>query len=216
MAGRSERLEPLTGVVAVALWVVAVFVIESARPEDEDSPAALLTYFDEERTTLTVGAILFALGTAFFVWFLGSLRAAFLSGEGMPGRITAIAFGAGIGKAVFDIATAGMTAAGTIAAQEELTPEGAQVFFWAEDAFIIGAEFMALVFMIAAGVVILRTRVLPVWLGALALVIALGLLIVPVGWAFLLFGVPLWVLIASVLLYLRGTRQPAGELLIAT
>jgi hypothetical protein len=62
----------------------------------------------------------------------------------------------------------------------------------------------------ASALIVLRTGVLPVWMGWLELLIALGLLIVPIGWAFLLFGVPLWLLLASVLLYVRATALP-GE-----
>jgi hypothetical protein len=208
MTARWERLAALTGVAAVVLWIAGVFVIESVSPGDENSPEQLLAYFDNEENTLLVGVFLFALGTVFFVWFLGSLRVAFLAAEGMPGRVTAIAFAGGIGKAVFDLGVVGGTAAGAIGADEGLTPEAAQAIFWMDDAFFIGAEFMALVFMAASALVVFRTRVLPVWMGWLALVIAIGLLVVVVGWAFLLFGLPLWVLLASLLLW-RAAPGPA-------
>ena len=208
MTARWERLAVLTGVVAVALWIAGVFVIESVSPEDENSPEQLLAYYDDDGTTLLVGVFLFALGTVFFVWFLGSLRAAFLAGEGMPGRVTAIAFAGGVGKAVFDLGVVGGTAAGAIGADEDLTPEAAQAIFWMDDAFFVGAEFMGLVFMAASALLVFRTRVLPVWMGWLALVIAIGLLVVPIGWAFLLFGLPLWVLLASLLLW-RAAPAPA-------
>jgi hypothetical protein len=208
MTARWERLAALTGVVAVALWIAGVVMLETVSPEDENSPQALLAYFEDEGTTLLVGAFLFALGTAFFVWFLGSLRAAFLAGEGMPGRVTAIAFAGGIGKAVFDLGVMGGFVAGALGADENLTPEAAQAIFWMDDAFFIGAEFMGLVFMAASALLVFRTRVLPVWMGWLALVIAIGLLVVVIGWVFLLFGLPLWVLLASLLLW-RAEAGPA-------
>jgi hypothetical protein len=209
---RSERWMPLTGVVAVALWIIGVFVFESQSPGSDASAFEMLAYFDDDSTSIFIGAFLFALGTAFFVWFLGSLRAAFLAAEGQPGRLTAVAFAGGVGKAVFDMGVVGAMAAGALAADEsdDLSPQAAQSLFFVDDAFFIGAEFMALVFMTAAAAVILTRRPLPVWLGWLALVIALGLLIVPIGWAFLLFGVPLWVLLASVFLFLRGPDVAAG------
>jgi hypothetical protein len=214
-AGRRDwmRWLPLTGVVAVALWIIGVFVLESAAPGSDASPDEMLAYFDDDAASIFTGAFLFSLGTAFFVWFLGSLRAAFLGAEGQPAHLTAIAFAGGVGKAVFDMGVMGAVVAGALAADEadELTPEAAQTFFFMDDAFFIGAEFMAFVFMSAAGALILTKRALPVWLGWLALVIALGLLIFPIGWAFLLFGVPLWVLLASVLLFLRTTALP-GEM----
>jgi hypothetical protein len=209
---RVDRWLPLAGVAAVALWIAGVVVIETASPGNDASPDEILAYFDDDDTTIFTGAFLFALGTAFFVWFLGALRGAFLAAEGAPGRLTAVAFAGGIGKAVFDLGVMGAMSAGAIAADEaeSLTPEAAQTLFFVDDAFFVGAEFMALVFMAAAGAVVVTTRALPVWLGWLALVIAVGLLVVPVAWVFLLVGVPLWVLLASVLLFMRASALP-GE-----
>jgi hypothetical protein len=210
---RLERWLPLTGVVAVALWIIGVFVLESASPGGDASPDEILAYFDDDAASIFTGAFLFSLGTAFFVWFLGSLRAEFLAAEGQPGRLTAVAFAGGVGKAVFDMGVMGGFVAGALAFDEAepLTPEAAQTLFFVDDAFFIGAEFMAFVFMAAAGVLILTRRALPVWLGWLAVLIAVGLLIFPIGWAFLLFGVPLWVLLASVILFLRSSALPAAE-----
>ena len=212
MMARVDRWLPLTGVVAVALWIIGVFVLESVSP-DGDSAEEILTYFDDEDTSIFIGAFLIALGTAFFLWFAGILRAALHAAEGPPGRLTAVAFAGAVGKAVFDMGLAGATAAGALSADEadELSPEGAQALFFIDDAFFIGAEFMGVVFMAAAAATILTTRALPGWLGWLALVIAVGLLIVPIGWAFLLFGLPLWVLLASIVLFMRPAGVAAGE-----
>lgn len=213
-AGRQDwtRWLPLTGVVAVVLWIVGVIVLENASPGEDASAAEILAYFEEDETSIFIGAFLFALGTAFFVWFLGSLREVFLGAEGQPGRLTAVAFAGGLGKAVFDMGVMGGVAAGAIAADEadDLSPEAAQALSSFDTAFFVGAEFMAFVFMTAAGAVILTTRAMPVWLGWLGLLVALGLLVFPIGWAFLLFGVPLWVLLASVILFARASN-PAGQ-----
>jgi hypothetical protein len=210
---RLERWLPLTGVVAVALWIIGIFVLENASPDSDASPDEILAYFDDDSASIYAGAFLFSLGTAFFVWFLGSLRTAFLAAEGQPGRLTAVVFAGGVGKAVFDMGVMGGFVAGALAADEAdpLSPEAAQTLFFVDDAFFIGAEFMAFVFMAAAGAVILTRRALPMWLGWLAVLIALGLLVFWIGWAFLLFGVPLWVLLASVILFLRSSGPPAGD-----
>ena len=209
MTTRWDRPALLTGAVAVALWVVGVIVLESARPGDDASPEEILGFFADETNTIYVGAFLFALGTAFFVWFLGSLRAVFAAAEGLPERVTGIAFAGGLGKAVFDLGVMGGFVAGAIASDEGLTPDAAQAMFFMDDAFFLGAEFMALVFMLASALLVLRTLVLPAWMGWLAIAIAIGLLIVPIGWVFLLFGLPLWVLLASVLLFVRASGEPA-------
>jgi hypothetical protein len=62
--------------------------------------------------------------------------------------------------------------------------------------------------LVAAGLLIVRVRVLPVWLGWASLVLALGLLIPPVGWLIVLFLFPVWTLVTSVLLFLRPLPPP--------
>ena len=49
----------------------------------------------------------------------------------------------------------------------------------------------------------MRLRTLPRWYGWLSLALALLLLILPIGWAGFIFGFPLWLLLTSLLLYLR-------------
>src|SRR5918992_4610463 len=109
MMARVDRWMPLTGVVAVALWIIGVFVLESVSPDGE-SGEEILAYLDDEDTSIFIGAFLIALGTAFFLWFVGILRAALYAAEGPPGRLTAVAFAGAIGKAVFDMGLAGATA----------------------------------------------------------------------------------------------------------
>jgi hypothetical protein len=94
---RWERRLPLTGVVAVVRWIVAVFVLESTAPGGDASADEILAYFDEDAGSIWIGAFLFALGTAFFLWFVGVLRATFLVAEGAPSLLTAIAFAGAVG-----------------------------------------------------------------------------------------------------------------------
>jgi uncharacterized protein (DUF58 family) len=52
-----------------------------------------------------------------------------------------------------------------------------------------------------------RLRALPVWLGWVSFLLALLLLILPIGWVGVVFGLPLWMIATSVLLYLRAPAQ---------
>jgi hypothetical protein len=56
---------------------------------------------------------------------------------------------------------------------------------------------------VTTAIAILRTRLLPVWWAWISLVIAVVLLIPPIGWAAIIFGMPIWILVTSVLLYRR-------------
>lgn len=210
---RLERLAPLTGIVAVAFWVLAVVVLEAIGDTPDDSAPAteIRAYFDEEQGTIFAGSVLFGVGTAFFLWFLGSLRAALREAEGPPGRLSAIAFGAGVGMQTLLLAFIAPTLAGAAALDyldRDLSPEAAEALFVIGDGFLIMSFLLALPFLAATGIAVARTRVLPAWLGWVTL--ALGIVMVtPVSWIFFFLGLPLWTLLVSVLLYLRG-RAPAA------
>lgn len=206
------RWEPLTGVVAVALWLVGVFVAEEAGnpPESEASPEEVLAWFQDESTAIVAGGFLFMLGGAFFLWFLGSVRTRLLAAEGPLAHLTAIAFAGGVATAVFLIATPG----GDIAAgieEDDLSPTSADALHDISDAFFVGAEVSAVVFTLAIGVAALRTGALPRIFGWLSAVLAVWLAIGPIGWAGLLLGFPIWVVALSILLTLPPRSRGAGE-----
>ena len=203
MNARWERLGPLAGIVAVVLFVVGVFVIESGGAPGEDAtPQEYLGYYQDDDDRILLGGVLFQLGAAFFIWFLGHLRARLLAAEGAVGRLTAIAFGGGLAAATCALLLPGPDQAGALS-KDEITPDAAIVFNNLGDAFFIGAEFAAAVLLAATGVLALATRVLPRWLGWVSLALALVLVIAPIGWAALIFGVPLWTIAVSLLLFMR-------------
>jgi hypothetical protein len=210
MNARWERLGPLAGIVAVVLFVVGVVVLESGSPPGQDAtPQEYLGYYQDDEGRILLGGVLFQLGAAFFIWFLGNLRARLAVAEGGVQRLTAIAYGGGLAAATCALLLPGPDEAGALS-NEELTPDAAVVFNNLGDAFFIGAEFAAAVLLAATGLVVLGTRALPRWLGWASLVIALWLVIAPVGWAALIFAVPLWTIVVSVLLYMRPTAvEPA-------
>jgi hypothetical protein len=203
------RWEALTGVVAVILWVVGTLISEGAneRPEDE-TPQEFLAYFQEDPNTLIGGEFVLVLGVVFFVWFLGILRGALRTAEGGDGRLAAVAFGSGLLAGLGLLLAAAPTVQGAIS-EEDLSPEGAQTLVFLSDSFFGVTEFMLVPMFVAVGLLSLRTKVFPVWLGWVSLALALLLLIIPIGWAGVVFGFPLWTLVVSVLLYLRRPA-PAG------
>ena len=62
------------------------------------------------------------------------------------------------------------------------------------DMFFVAAELALIPFFVGTAIVALRTRVLPKWWAAFSILIAVVLLIGPIGWAALIFGTPLWLL----------------------
>ena len=81
-----DRYAPLSGVVAVLLWVVGTFLLEKDdRPEGKDT-TAFVAWVEKNDTAIIAGAIIFGFGVLFFLWMLGSLRAALLEAEGAGSR----------------------------------------------------------------------------------------------------------------------------------
>jgi hypothetical protein len=201
-----ERLAALAGIVAVVLWIVSVLITENTNLPDDDKPLEILRWFQTESSAILAAGFLFMLGCLFFVIFVGALRARLVAAEGEGAFLTAIAFGAGLGVGFFTLLIPGPNLAGALA-KDELLPQAAQALVIVDDAFFVAAELSAALMLTAAALVILRYGALPRWLGWVALVFALWLLIPPIGWAGLLLGLPLWTLAAAVLMWMR----PSGD-----
>ena len=84
-----------------------------------------------------------------------------------------------------------------------LTPDVAIVFWRLAHGIFIAAELALALFLAAASLLALRGVLLPRWLGWFGIVVAVILLIPPIGWAALLFLFPLWLILASVILWRR-------------
>jgi hypothetical protein len=98
-----------SGLVAVLALFVG-FGIFGADIPDFDAPAAdWSTFYADNADQVQLGATILGVGLFFFVWFLGSLRAALATAEGGTGRLSSVAFGGGLLGSTFVII--GMSAA---------------------------------------------------------------------------------------------------------
>jgi hypothetical protein len=203
-----ERLAALGGVVAVALWIVGILIMESSNP-GSDEPAELLAWFQDDTGTILASAFIFMLGSLFFLIFVGALRARLIAVEGPGAFWTAIAFGAGLATAILTMLIPAPNLSAAIS-ESELTGEAALAVSFIDDAFFVAAELSAALLLVATGLVILRYGALPRWLAWVSFLFALWLVIPPIGWAGLIFGVPLWTLIVAVLMWMRPAGQPVA------
>jgi hypothetical protein len=202
-----ERHAPLAGVLAVVLWVVGLILIG----ETEDKPAEILAQVRSDDDRILIGTIIFLLGTALFVWFLGSLRVRLLAAEGPAARLTAIAFAGGVATAVFLAGLPSTTAAAALS-KDDIDASAASAMVNLADGFFLGAEYMAPVMLAAFAIVSLRYGAFPKWLAWLSFLIALVMVIAPIGWAALIFAFPIWTLIVSVLMWMGAERPaPTGQ-----
>jgi hypothetical protein len=207
---RLDRFAPLTGLVAVVLWIVGVFLLEKDdRPDGKDT-AAFVEWVQQNDTSILAGAIVFGFGVLFFLWLLGSLRAALVAAEGGTGRLASIAFGAGVavcvslmfaylphGQAAFDHENTSDTAI------ESLVRVG--------DAFFGGAVLFSIPLLVATGLAILRLGALSRWLGWASLALAAVMAVPPLGFFGLVLGLPLWTLALSLALYRRPQSAAAAR-----
>ena len=203
-----ERLAALAGVVAVALWVIGILIQESTdMPGDEPTGDQVLAWYSGDENGILAGGFVFMLGALFFLIFLGALRVRLRGAEGPTGFLTAIGYTAGLGAGFFLLMLPSADMAGALS-NDELTGDAALAVNSLGDMFFIGAELLGALMLVIVGLLFIKTRVLPAWLGWASLVLALVMLIPPIGWAGLLLGLPLWTVLTSVLLWMR----PAAEL----
>src|SRR5919112_6659146 len=92
-----DRWAPLTGPLAVACSLVGVMFALN-QPQHKDSDAKIVAYFanHSHRVHGVLGFFIFLAGILFLLAFLAALRERLLTAEGQPGRLGALAFGAGI------------------------------------------------------------------------------------------------------------------------
>jgi hypothetical protein len=119
---RYEQLGAATGIVWIGLVVAGALAVIPGPPDVDAAAEDWANYFADNRSAIQVGNALIAVGVFFYVWFLGSLRSSLRAAEGGTGRLSNLAFGAGIASTGFILIA--LTAAFTAALRpEETSPE---------------------------------------------------------------------------------------------
>jgi hypothetical protein len=195
------RISLLPGILAVVLWVVGIVIIEGvagAVPEDA-SAEQVLAFYRENENAVAAGSWIFMLGALAFMWFAALLRSRLLVAEGGTGPYSTLAFAGAIATAIFALAIPAGGFAVAIAVDDVGAP-AAQALDATSTLFFVGAELSAIVLLLGTAVVSLRTRALPRWWAAVSILLAVWLVIGPIGWLGLLVGVPIWTLVTSIIL----------------
>jgi hypothetical protein len=171
-------------------------------PEEEPTAAELLAYFESDENSLYVGSVFYFIGSGLLIWFGGLLRQA-IAAAGLE-RLATTAFGALVAVAALSMGFLAPHLGAAFGANDSdapLSPEAAQALWFAGDGFFVAAEFATVGLMAAAGLAILRSRFVPVWLGWFSFVVALILLFLPLGWLGFVAGLPLWILLVTFFLW---------------
>jgi hypothetical protein len=212
MASKWERWAPLSGVLAVAFWLVGVILISTHAKGSKGTK--ILASYQQHSDGILLAGLIWSIGVVLFIWFLGSLRSHYLTSEGGHGRLSALAYGGGVVAATIGFLIPGPDEVGALN-KDDIDASGAAVLHHLGDAFFIGAEYALPVFFFASAILALRHAALPKWLGWVSVLIGVVLLIGPIGWAALIFATPIWTIIVSVLLFTRAEKpatvgQPAA------
>ena len=194
--GTWERLAPLTGLVFVAIAVIA-FAIGGSTPGDHDTAQQVQDFYGKHHDKHMLLSFILALSIPFLLFFVSSLRYE-LRRAGGTGQLANAAFGGGVLAAAGFGILAFVHLALADAAGSANTIGTAQVLNVLDNNDFIPVAAGVGVLMLAAGMSAVRHGGLPKWLGWAAVVIGV-LAFTPAGFfAFLASGI--WIAIASILL----------------
>jgi hypothetical protein len=201
-----NRSWALFGPAAVALWIVGIVLLTRHAPQSNPSGADILAWYRSETNTILTGGWLFMVGCLSFVVFVSGLRPRLVAVAGSASQLPGLALAGAAMGAVFGMLTAAADVAGAID-KSDISPATAATFHHATDMFFVGAELAAILPVAAVALVAWRTRVLPRWWAVFSLLVALVLLVGPVGWIGLIFGLPIWILGTSLFVLLRSPER---------
>jgi hypothetical protein len=205
------RWAALGGILYVVLFVIGNILLFSDAPDSDASPAKVTRYYMDSghRDKIDFGWIIAGLGVFFFLWFLSSLRRTVRRHEGEDGFLTALTT---IGGGVYaSLAFAALAVNMGIRTMSDDTYHH-QVFpgliHAANDAGYVlhatgGAGASAMI--IAASLAALRAAAVPAWAGWLGVVA--GILALASIVFFPQLAIAIWIVVVSVLLFVRGARD---------
>jgi hypothetical protein len=202
-----ERWGALTGALAIACWIVA-FLIASSNPSTTDSDAKITAFYrsHSHQVHQIITWFVFVAGLVLLLGFLSALRARLAVAEGEPGRLTALAYGAGVASAVLWFIAVSLFSVAAFAANDtgkfQLDPNTYRLVQDFGYMAWVGAVIVAALTVWSTSAIALRSGLLPkwfAWIGVVAGILQLfAIFFIP---AFIFWG---WILVASVLLFARG------------
>jgi len=205
------RWAALGGVLYVVLFVIGNILLFAGAPAGDASPANVISWYADSghRHRIGLGYALAGLGVFSFLWFLSSLRRAVSLYEAEDGFLTALTTIGGVVYATLSLA--GLAVNNAIRTMSDDTYRHAvypSLIHAANDAGYVlhatgGAGAAAMI--IAASLAALRAAAVPAWAAWLG--IALGIVSLASIAFFPQLAIAIWVLAASVLLFLRGARH---------
>lgn len=175
-ATRWERWGAASGFGAI-LTGAAAMIFERGTLSASDPVAKIVGYYTDNHDALRAQALMFVLGAGFFIWFAGSLRSFLARSEDGSGRLSMVAYGAGVASTVVTLVALAFQVGLASAARDAGQPALVGIM----DALFVIANLPLAVMLIAIALVTFRTAAFPAWLGWLAVIAALAQLVPVLG-----------------------------------
>jgi hypothetical protein len=196
----AARLVPLAGVATVVLVVIA-FIVGGESPAGDDPIRKVVSFYRDNDTDQIVAAAFLLWSTAAFLLFASGLWRVLRNAETERRGASSLVL---VGAAVFAVGTtlfAGVSfTLGDFA--DDLQPQAIQALNALNQDLFPPLTLGVFTFLIGAGASMIATAALPKWVGWVGVVLGVAAL-TPVGFfAFIALG--LWILIVSVLIFLKG------------
>lgn len=209
MVDRWSRFAPLTGVLYAVTAAVGISVGEETL-KSTASGARVILHAEAHRSSLEASNIIFAIAFLALLLFAGALRSYLCRTPGNDGLAALVLAGAVV-MSVTAIMISGIEY-GIVNHADRLSPEMARTLNFLTNEMFVPILAGAFVFGISAGLAIIRGALLPVWLGWVAIVLAIVALIPPIGFGAFL-GFVVWSLVVSIIMFTRlqgGAPAPAA------
>lgn len=194
---------PLVG-VAFLVVLIASFVVGGEPPDADEPVQEIVDHYSENQDAVRIGAVLEGAAGVLLIFFGAVLRRALVAGD-RDSSLPNVAFAGTVVLAV------GAAIDGTISfslaeSAEDIDPAGVQALqaLWDNDFVPLAVGLSTL--MVAAGLSIARTGVVPRWLGWIAIVLGI-LALTPAGFVAFMGGA-IWIVVVGVLLAMRARAVP--------
>ena len=212
MTTSDSRRWALLGPLTVALWIVGLGLLTNHQPGNHAGGRDILAWYRADTDTILLGGWLFMVGCLGFVTFVAGLRGRLAAAAGNDSQLPALALAGAAIAGLSGMLMAAVDVTGGLD-KKDIGPATAATFHHSVDIFFLGAELAAILPIAAVAIVAWRTRVLPRWWAAFSGLVAVVLVVGPVGWIALIFGLPIWTLGTSLFMLLRRpqvSRRPAA------
>jgi hypothetical protein len=164
------RVGAVCGIGAVAALLASTLIVPQP-PKADASTAKILAYYIDHRHVLLFAQWLAGLGSALFLWFVGSLRGAWAREPGSASELSAVAFGGGVALVAAALAATGVNLTLVYLARSIQNSVDLVRALYIAQALTLTIIFFASAVFLAGGGLMIRRLGAP-WLGAAGVLLA--------------------------------------------